>query len=162
MQVREIATQKMFLIHNALGEDSKIFDADEEPTPSGLFNKINESPDEEGEVSIATQIRNKYNDICNEHPEVIKKISELPTRVKSGKSFSENQVCVLRHKGLSLFTHFVADTKSKPLEVNEIMLEEFLNYVSCNYETPHKSRSEDFWPAYNEIKEFKPSKEKVS
>lgn len=160
VQVREIATQKMFLIHNALGEDSKIFDADEEPTPSGLFNKINESPDEEGEVSIATQIRNKYNDICNEHPEVIKKISGLPTRVKSGKGFTDNQVCVLRHKGLSLFTHFVTDTKGKPLEVNELTFEEFLNYVSCDYETPYKALSVDFWPAYNEIKNYKPSNEK--
>ncbi len=36
---REIAAQKMFLIHNALGEDAKIFDTQEEPSASGLFEK---------------------------------------------------------------------------------------------------------------------------
>ena len=51
----------MFLIHNALGEDSKIFDADEVPSASGLFSKINENPEEAEHISIETNIRNKYN-----------------------------------------------------------------------------------------------------
>ncbi|NLB70463.1 MAG: helicase, partial [Chloroflexi bacterium] len=36
----ELAASKMFLIHNTLGEYSKIFDIDEEPTPAGLFTRI--------------------------------------------------------------------------------------------------------------------------
>ena len=36
---REIASQKMFLIHNALGEDSKIFDPYEVPELSETFGE---------------------------------------------------------------------------------------------------------------------------
>ncbi len=43
---REIATNKMFLIHQVLGEDAKIFDIDETPTPAALFNRITQNPDE--------------------------------------------------------------------------------------------------------------------
>ena len=41
---REIASNKMFLIHSTLGEDAKIFDIDEEPTPSGLLIGSNKIP----------------------------------------------------------------------------------------------------------------------
>ena len=159
VQIREIAMQKMFLIHNALGEDAKMFDADEEPTPAGLFNKVNENPDNEGEESLATHIRNSYFEITSTHPEVIERISELPARIKSGKPFSENQVCVLRRKGLSLFTHLV-NTQTEKLEVKEITFEELLELVVCSYETPFMSLSPFFWPAYNEVKEFKTANKK--
>jgi len=145
----------MFLIHNALGEDSKMFDADEEPTPAKLFNKVNDNPDNDGEESTATQIRNKYYDIEQVHPEVIKRISDLPARVKSAKPYSDNQVCVLRRKGLSLFTHFIADTNADKLEVNEITFEDFLGLVECEFDTPQLMLSPIFWVAYNEVKDFK-------
>jgi hypothetical protein len=35
--VRLIAANKMFMIHASIGEDAKIFDVNEEPTPAGLF-----------------------------------------------------------------------------------------------------------------------------
>jgi superfamily II DNA or RNA helicase len=155
VQIREIAMQKMFLIHNALGEDSKIFDADEEPTPAKLFNKVNDNPDNDGEESTATQIRNKYFDVEQAHPEVIKRISDLPARVKSAKQYSENQVCVLRRKGLSLFTHFIPDISADKLEVKEITFEEFLNLVECKFDEPQLMLSPKFWVSYNEVKDFK-------
>lgn len=160
VQIREIASQKMFLIHNALGEDSKMFDADEEPTAAGLFSKVNENPDNEGEESLATRIRNKYFEIKEQHPEVIKRINELPIRVKSGKQYIDNQVCVLRRKGLSLFTHFIPDTDAAKLEVNELTFDELLDLVVCEYDTPYIPLSPKFWSAYNEVKDFKTSNKK--
>ena len=53
---REIAQNKMFLIHNVLGEDAKIFDVDEEPTASGLFERLTQSPDELEEESFYTKM----------------------------------------------------------------------------------------------------------
>ncbi len=152
--------QKMFLIHNALGEDSKMVDAGEQPTPAGLFNKVNENPDNEGEESLVTRIRNNYFEINEKHPEVIKRIDELPIRVKSGKQYIENQVCVLRRKGLSLFTHFIPDTDAAKLDVNEITFEELLDLVECEYGTPYLALSPKFWTAYNEVKDFKTSNKK--
>lgn len=162
VQVRDIASQKMFLIHNALGEDSKIFDPSEEPTPAKLFNKVNENPDTEGEESLSTRIRNRYFEIEQSHPDVIKKISEVPTRVKSGKLFTENQVCVLRKKGLSLFTHVVPTKHSDNAKVKEITFEEFLSLVECSYDTPFVPLSPNFWPAYNDVRAIKPSTKKFS
>jgi superfamily II DNA or RNA helicase len=159
VQIREIAMQKMFLIHNALGEDAKMFDADEEPTPAGLFNKVNENPDNEGEESLATRIRNSYFEITSTHPEVIERISELPARIKSGKPYSENQVCVIRRKGLSLFTHLV-NTQAEKLDVKEVTFEELLELVVCEYETPYLPLSPFFWAAYNEVKEYKTANKK--
>ncbi len=160
VQIREIAMQKMFLIHNALGEDSKMFDEDEEPTPAKLFNKVNDNPDNDGEESPATQIRNKYFEIELKHPEVITRISDLPTRVKSAKPFAENQVCVVRRKGLSLFTHLINDTHADKLEVTEITFEELLNLVECEFDTPQLMLSPKFWSAYNEVKDFKTASKK--
>ena len=155
VQIRDIASQKMFLIHNALGEDSKIFDPDEEPTPAMLFNKVNENPDLDGEQSIGTHVRNKLFEIEQAHPEVIEKIAKLPARVKSGKPFTHNQVCVLRRKGLSLFTHVVADSQAEKPQVDEITFEDFLPLVACDYDTLYLALSPQFWKSYNEIKDYK-------
>ena len=97
--------------------------------------------------------------MMEKHPEVIERISELPVRIKSGKSFTENQVCVLRRKGLSLFTHLVR-TDAEKLEVTEITFEELLDLVSCEFETPYQPLSPQFWGAYNEVKNFKSGNKK--
>ncbi|MCX8034657.1 MAG: helicase C-terminal domain-containing protein, partial [Thermodesulfovibrio sp.] len=66
---REIASNKMFMIHNTLGEDAKIFAPDEEPTPSGLYLKIQQNPEElEGE-SFITKIIKEYEEIKTKYPE---------------------------------------------------------------------------------------------
>ena len=83
VKTREIASQKMFLIHNVLGEDAKIFDADEKPEASKLFEKIQANYEDFEELSITTKIRNIYFEICEKYPEVIEKISLLPPRIKS-------------------------------------------------------------------------------
>ena len=57
---REIAGNKMFLIHNTLGEDAKIFDIDEQPTPSGLFKRIQQNPDQQEEESFYTKALKEF------------------------------------------------------------------------------------------------------
>ena len=54
---REIAANKMFLIHTALGEDSKIFDVDEEPTAAGMFSRVQQNPDELEEESFIRALK---------------------------------------------------------------------------------------------------------
>jgi len=56
---REIAQQKMFLIHNILGEDAKMFDVDEEPSAAELYKRINRNPEETEEESLLTSVRNR-------------------------------------------------------------------------------------------------------
>lgn len=153
---REIAAQKMFLIHNALGEDAKIFDEDEEPTPSGLFKKINKTPDEDGEPGIGTLVRNSFQEIQNDHPAVLDKIAQLPARVKSAKIAQVSQLNVLRKKGLSLFVQTVKDPSAEKNEVEEILFEELLPAVRCEINEERVDLSKIFWVGYETIKHFKP------
>lgn len=154
---REIAAQKMFLIHNSLGEDSKIFNADEEPTPAGLFNKINESPDDDDELNISTWIRNEYANIVEKHPEIIEYISGLPARVKTAKRYSQNEINVIRRKGLSIFAQKATDQDGESIEVSSLLLEELIPSLECEFDEKMLELSPFFWPGYNAIKEFKPS-----
>lgn len=154
---REIAQQKMFLIHSALGEDSKIFDADEEPTPSGLFSKISTNPEENDELSTSTIIRNDYNEIVETHPEVIKKISDLPNRVKTAKEFEENNVVVLRKKGMALFSIVHQYENEKPNDKpSEKTFEELIDFVKCGANEERLPLNSAFWNSYEEIKSYKP------
>ena len=151
---REIAQQKMFLIHNALGEDAKIFDEDEEPTAAALGSKINSNPQEEGEVNTITKIRNLYADLQKKHPEIIDKISQLPPRVKTAKKHSEYELNVLRRKGLSLFAQTVGKEENRA--IREIDFEDLLQKIACAIDEPTLKLSSVFWSLYEEVKEFKP------
>jgi len=155
VKIREIAQQKMFLIHNALGEDAKIFDPDEEPTPSGLFKKINSNPDEEGELNILTIVRNEFNKIKQEHPEVIERIKELPNRTKTAKLFSENNTVVFRKKGMALFS-LIAKYEEGKVKITEKNFQELIGYVKCSFDKKRLPLSKQFWKLYEGIKVYKP------
>jgi len=152
LKSREIAQQKMFLIHNALGEDAKIFDGDEEPTPAALGAKINGNPEEKGELSTITKIRNIYDELQAKHPETIAKISQLPHRVKTAKQHPEYGLNVLRRKGTSLFAH----TLGEDGKVREMDFEGFLRQIACGTDEPTLRLSPIFWGLYEEVKKFKP------
>lgn len=149
---REIAEQKMFMIHNALGEDAQIFSEDEEPTESGLYKKINVNPDDTEEINLFTHVRNSYNDIKEKHPDVVEKIEKLPNRVKSAKKYDIYNVNVLRQKGLSLFAQQSSNTDNE--EVKILTFAKFLEYVTCEYDTERLPLSEKFWPIYEKIKTY--------
>ncbi len=159
---REIAEQKMFMIHSALGEDSKIFHANEEPNPSALFKRINENPEQDEELNISTLIRNKFDEIRNQHPEVVEKIEHLPPRIKSAKQYNQYQINVLRKKGLSLFAQQIVDPVKEKSKVNSILMEELLPSIECEYEEKLLKLSDRFWAGYEEIKSFKPSQRTAS
>jgi superfamily II DNA or RNA helicase len=150
---REIAQQKMFMIHNALGEDSRIFHPDEEPTASGLYTKMNDNPEDDEDINIITYVRNEYNKIEEKYPDVIERIEKLPNRVKTSKKFNKSNVNVLRKKGLSLFAQ-QAETKENP-SIESLTFENFLQFVECEHGTKRVPMSEHFWPVYETVKEHK-------
>lgn len=152
---REIASQKMFLIHTTLGEDAKIFDVDEAPAPAELYRRVNSNPEEEEEESLFTDIRQKYFQIQKSHPEIIEQISHYPARVKTAKSFDENQLVVFRRKGLGLFIQTVDDTLTDKVEVESALLEDGLSRIECRLEEPLLSLSPHFWSAYEAVKLYR-------
>ena len=155
VKIKEIAQQKMFLIHNALGEDAKIFDPDEEPTPSGLFTKINSNPDEE-ELNIITIVRNEYKKIKQTHPQVIDRIKELPNRTKTAKYFKENNTVVFKKKGMAIFS-LLATYKDNKIEISERSFQELMEYIKCPFEEKRLPLSKQFWKSYEKIKKYKPT-----
>ncbi len=150
---REIATNKMYLIHNTLGEDSKIFDPEEEPTPAGLYKRITQNPEElEGE-SFITKVIKELEEIKKEHPEVLKAVEKFPTRIKVAKKGDENELFVVIRKGRIYIHH-----KTFDLEENNhflVSLEDVIDKIRAEYDEKSLELSDNFWDAYIEIKNHK-------
>lgn len=151
---REIAQQKMFLIHNTLGEDAKIFDKEEEPSPSKLGSKIKSSLDGDEDINTITRVRNLYADLEKQYPETIEKISKLPPRVKTAKKYHCYELNLLRRKGLSLFAQTVE--KGDKIRISEIDFEDLLCKIECSFNEPTLKLSSSFWGLYGEAKNFTP------
>jgi superfamily II DNA or RNA helicase/HKD family nuclease len=152
---REIASQKMFLIHNTIGEDAKIFSIDETPTPSELFKRVNTNPEDEEDESTLTRVRRLFFEIQSAHPEMMERLNQFPARVKTAKAFSSNQLLVFRRKGLGLFIQSIDDTTQEKPEVRSPLFDEALSCIECPESEPRLSLSERFWPAYEAVKEYR-------
>lgn len=151
---REIASNKMFLIHSTLGEDAKIFDIDEEPTPSGLFNRIQQNPDEQEEESFYTKALKEYLKIKKAHPELISALKKYPPRIKVAKRYSENELLVFMRKG-RLYIHGVRyDSDNKP-DVFQTAFEDVFDKIVCSEDEKALSLSDNFWESYENVKKFK-------
>ena len=155
---REIAAQKMFLIHNTLGEDAKIFAPDETPSPAELFKRINRNPEEEEKESLLTAVRREFFDMQKQYPDLSSGLADFPARVKTAKVAKQNELLVFRRKGLQLFIHQIdtvpGATGKKPT-VHSLIFEEALPHIHCRLETPREPLSPLFWPAYEAIKSYR-------
>ena len=151
---REIASNKMFLIHNTLGEDSKIFDIDEEPTPSKLYEKIQQNPDRIEEESFYTKALRDFRDIEEKYPEAVARLKNFPIRLKVAKRHTEDELLVFIRKG-RLFIHSVmynALGKYEPISAN---FEDIYEKIKCDPDEVAISLSEHFWDAYHKARKIK-------
>jgi hypothetical protein len=149
----------MFLIHNTLGEDAKIFAVDEEPSPAELFKRVTSNPEDELEQSTLTQVRRLFFDIESKYSEVVERIKEFPPRVKTAKAYSENQLLVFRRKGLGLFIQMVDDTYQEKPDVRSPLFEETLPLIECEIEEPRLELSAHFWDCYEAVKAYREVKQ---
>jgi len=153
---REIANNKMFLIHNALGEDSKIFDIDEEPQASnfGLIDTISQHPDKLEEESFYTFALKVFENVKHKHPELIQSLNNFPSRVKVAKKSDVDKVLVFLKKG-RLYVHDAQYQEEGSVTINNITFEEAFPKISCEYSEETLEISEKFWQIYEEIKNFR-------
>ena len=152
---RTIASQKMYLIHNTLGEDAKVFEVDETPTPAELFKRVNMNPEEQEEESLFTKIRARYQAIVNEHPEVIERVAQLPSRIKTAKNAEDYRLIVFRRKALGLFIHAATLNAEGVSEIEDLLIEGALPLIECVKGEPLLPLSDKFWGHYEEIKSHK-------
>jgi len=154
VQSREIAANKMFLIHTSLGEDSKIFDIDEEPTPSGLFKRVQQNPDELEEESFYTKALKEFLKIKKENPELIENMENYPPRIKVAKQYSENELLVFFKKGRLYVSG--ARTDEEKVEPYQTVFEDVFAKIICMPDEKALDwNSEQFWQAYKAIQDFR-------
>ena len=148
---REIAQNKMFMIHNTLGEDSKIFDIDEEPSPAGLYQKLTQNPETGDEESFYTKIVNLYHDIKSNNPEIVGRLQDVPRRIKVIKKSDENEMFVFFKKN-RLFVKKALEEENK-INVTDTSLEMILDKITCRPETESIRIDENFWRLYEKVKQ---------
>ena len=158
---REIASNKMFLIHNTLGEDAKIFDIDEEPSPAKLYERIQQNPEKLEEQSFYTEILNQYSQLKEQYPGLIRSLDKFPPRVKVAKKSNENELFVFIKKG-RLYIHHAKYTQDDKPEYEQITFEDVLNKIVCSPEEKPLNLSPKFWDLYEEIKHFREDKDRTS
>ena len=145
---REIAQNKMFMIHKTLGEDAKIFSADEEPTPSELYNRINTNPENLETESFYTKVLNIYEDIKSKYPEIIEGLKNCPSRVKVIKKYDTNDFFVFFKKD-KLYCVQYDYTEDK---ISEIDLEDIIEKIKCDINDNAIKIDDKFWEKYEKIK----------
>ncbi|WP_372518859.1 helicase-related protein [Candidatus Ruminimicrobiellum ovillum] len=154
---RDIAQNKMFLIHNALGEDSKIFSIDEEPQKSALYSKIQANPQSNDPESFYTSVLKEYLEIEQQYPEIIDKIKNCPPRVKVAKSYSNKELIVFAKKERLYVLKSPLTANKKDIE--EVYFEEIYDNIKCEKDTISlKWNTEEFWATYNLMKDYKRDK----
>jgi len=152
--VRQIATNKMFMIHTSIGEDSKILDTDEEPTPAGLFEKFSRNPDELEEESFLTKAKREWEAICKKHPGVVEKIAKLPPRVKSTTKREPSGTYLFARKGMTLFAlrHSDASQADGDPVIVHLPLQEALTAIQCDHKAKRAPMfSDSFWSSYENL-----------
>jgi superfamily II DNA or RNA helicase/HKD family nuclease len=151
VQSREIAAKKMFLIHNTLGEDVKIFDINEEPSASALYTRIQQAPDEQEGASFYTQMVKRWQQLLQDHPQIERDIKDFPPRVKVSKAGSEDELLVFFRKNRLFIQSLLAGEKEAQL----LAFEEALPLIECPFEQERLPLSADFWQNYQIAREIK-------
>ena len=145
-QNQAIAQEKMFTIHEILGEDAKIFSIDEEPSPAALYKKITQGLDDAEELSFYSELKQKFNSahafLATRHPEELKRIEQLPAMVKTARLSDKPGAFLFRRLGPSFFAFFYnLDTN----EIEEWTLEDAIQAVECDYNERQEPFSPLFW-----------------
>jgi len=148
---KEIASNKMFMIHSVLGEDSKIFDSSETPTAADLYKQIQMNPDKLEQESFYTRVLNDYNKIADEHPDLIDSLDQLPHRIKVAKEGEQNQLFVF-FKKLRLYVNMI-NTDEDNATPMQATFEEVYEKIKCTYdEKPLDWNNDQFWTLYSKLK----------
>ncbi|GIW21750.1 MAG: ATP-dependent helicase [Candidatus Sericytochromatia bacterium] len=150
---REIASNKMFMIHNILGEDSKIFSIDEKPEASALYSKLQQNPDDLEEESFYTKMISLYNKIQKENPDIINTISNFPKRIKVAKKYNKSELIVIAKK-INLYIYYY-DYENNKFSIK--YFQDIFDSICCDKDTESCNLSDKFWDTYKQLKEYNES-----
>jgi len=154
VQSREIAASKMYLIHTALGEDARIFNEEENPSPARFYQNMQKLPDEKEGENFQIKALVEFAKIRATYPELIAKLDSYPPRVKSAKNYEENELLVFYKKG-RLYVG-AAKTDAEKIEPYFASLEEVIERIRCTEKEPKADWNTDqFWNVYQKVKDYR-------
>lgn len=162
-QNREIASTKMMAIHGILGEDACIFSAEEKPSASQLFQKLNEPLDNQGELSFYTRMKKIYREemlTCLTEQER-QRLDRLSPRVKTAMRKQPHGVFSFKRQGTSFF----AIVSSPGESITEWTLEDAISAIQCSKGTKKVDHSGEFWSQgkqegiYEKVVNYRPIEE---
>ncbi len=147
--IRSIAKNKVLMIHKTIGEDARIFDADESLEAAGLFERLAANPESLEKATFLTECKVAWEEIKAKHPEVIEKIKRLPNRVKTVTTGPRAGTHMFTRKGLTLFATFMGVNDETP---TYRLMKEALPDVACPFEQPRLAGfSKGFWDRYEKL-----------
>lgn len=153
---REIAANKMAMIHKILGEDAQVLAADEDnPKPSRLYEMVNADPEDADEMSPLTQIKLEWANIQKDHPEIAERVNSLPNRIKSASAAKEDAdvgFYVLKKKGSLLWSVFQNEAGERKL----IHAIDLAMRLKCKVNEEALPINKEFWGTYKELSELDP------
>jgi len=156
VDIESIAANKMFMIHSILGEDAKIFHADEEPSPAALYQRLTQDPDEE-EESFETKMVRTFRELCDSNPGLEESLQDFPARVKVAKESAEKSLLVFSRRERLHIQRVHVDKENKR-QVRELPLENIygeIEFLDPSVET--LPLSSEFWGSYVFAKEHRGS-----
>lgn len=146
---REIASNKMFLIHNTLGEDAKIFGPEEVPQAAQLYRALQANPEEGLEVSPLTAARNEMAAIEEANPGIVERVRHLPYRIKVAKQGHVDDLVVGIRKGAAFFLRH--KVRGVDAAVADMTIADALQKVRCDVDEPAHPFGLSFWDDYGVV-----------
>lgn len=145
---KQIAQSKMFMIHDILGEDAKIFSPEEEPSPSKLYERLTKNPEELEEESFITSLRKEWEAYQKEYGDIIQRLENMSTRLKVAKPYQRDELIVVVKSGTDLFV-----VKKDKDGIRSVGFEDVYESVKAQPDTPRLPHSPSFWDSYNKLLE---------
>ena len=147
--IRDIAQNKILMIHKTIGEDARILDVNESLEPARLFKRLETNPEDLEKASFLTECKAAWEEIRSTHPEVVENIDRLPDRVKTVTTGPKAGTHLFKRRGLTLFAMFMGAGGEAPVFR---LMQEALPEVKCPFEQPRlENFSEGFWNRYKKL-----------
>lgn len=145
---RAIAQNKMYAIHEILGEDAQIFSSDEHPTASALYNKLC-TLDSDESLSAYTIMKQSFakvkNELYSHSPQSLERMERFPAMVKTAwaaRDDKKHAVFMFKRRG-GTFSVIAFDKEHR--NISEWSLENAISEIECSYDEPQKPFSKEFW-----------------
>lgn len=155
INIKATACKKMSLIHNALGEDAKIFDAAENPHASGMgvskidqIDIINANPEDLEQMTFDNQVMTDYDQV----PQDVKdRVSKINNRLlKTAKAYNKNQFMSFLYT-----TTLIPVIKNEKGEISPVAFKDIYEDIKCDINDKNVFNNKTFnWKEHAEITEY--------